>query len=162
MALTAQQVYNQSLGVQRGRVNQMYGRNLEILARQMRDASERLASNLEGRGIFRSGEATTARERLAEDEAAQRKYLSEDRSYQLSQIDLDERARQASQAASGGGGGSPARIMPSTAGKTPEDILRQAGFNPDAYKASQRPIGSRLIFEVRKPGTVQTTRQRAM
>lgn len=149
MALTAQQVYNQSLGVQRGRVNQMYGRNLEILAREMRDARERTEANLEGRGVLRSGEANTARSRLSESEAAQRKYLSEDRGYQLSQIDLDEQARRAALAAAGGGG----KAMPATGGQSAEDILRQSGFT------APRPVGQRLTFLRKRPaGTVATKR----
>jgi len=151
MALTAQQVYNQSLGVQRGRVNQMYGRNLEILAREMRDARERTEANLEGRGVLRSGEANTARSRLAESEAAQRKYLSEDRGYQLSQIDLDEQARKAALAAAGGGGGG--KAMPATGGQSAEDILRQSGFT------APRPVGQRLTLLPKRPaGTVATKR----
>lgn len=150
MALTAQQVYNQSLGVQRGRVNQMYGRNLEILAREMRDARERTEANLEGRGVLRSGEANTARSRLSESEAAQRKYLSEDRGYQLSQIDLDEQARRAALASSGGGG---AKAMPATGGRTPEQILRESGFT------APRPVGQRLTLLPKRPaGTVATKR----
>lgn len=153
MALTAQQVYNQSLGVQRGRVNQMYGRNLEILAREMRDARERTEANLEGRGVLRSGEANTARARLAENEAAQRKYLSEDRGYQLSQIDLDEQARKAALAAAGGGGGGGAKAMPATGGRTPEQILRESGFT------APRPVGQRLTLLPKRPaGTVATKR----
>lgn len=154
MALTAQQVYNQSLGVQRGRVNQMYGRNLEILAREMRDARERTEANLEGRGVLRSGEANTARSRLSESEAAQRKYLSEDRNYQLSQIELDEQARRAALASSGGGGGG-AKAMPATGGRTPEQILRESGFT------APRPIGQRLTLLPKRPaGTVATKRYR--
>lgn len=153
MALTAQQVYNQSLGVQRGRVNQMYGRNLEILAREMRDARERNEANLEGRGILRSGEANTARSRLAESEAAQRKYYGEDRAYQLSQIELDEQARRAALASGAGGGGRDPKMMAPTVGRTPEQILRESGFT------APRPVGQRLTLLPKNPaGKVSTTR----
>lgn len=157
MALTAQQVYNQSLALQRGRVGQMYGRNLEMLAREMRNRSEQLEANLEGRGVFRSGEANTARERLKEDEAAQRRYYSQDRDYQMSQLDIDEQSRLASS-----GGGTSSSAMATTGGRTPEqiyqDMLKNSGFAVNAPK----PVGQRLQVITRKPGTVQTTRQRAM
>lgn len=145
MALTAQQVYNQSLGVQRGRVNQMYGRNLEILAREMRDARERTEANLEGRGVLRSGEANTARSRLSESEAAQRKYLSEDRGYQLSQIDLDEQARRAALAAAGSGTSNTA-ARPAT--KTPQQIVND--FNlAKATRYDPYGINTRKTFNIR-------------
>ena len=145
MALTAQQVYNQSLGVQRGRVNQMYGRNLEILAREMRDARERTEANLEGRGVLRSGEANTARSRLSESEAAQRKYLSEDRGYQLSQIDLDEQARRAALAAAGSGTSNTPAQPPT---KTPQEIANS--FNL-AKATRYDPYGqnARKTFNIR-------------
>lgn len=120
MALTADQLFQRSLGLQRGRVDQMYGRNLEILAREMRNRSEALAANLEGRGVFRSGEADTARSRLKEEEAAQRKYMAEDKGYQLSQLELEELARKIQ------GSGLKPNMMPTLNNPTAEDILERA------------------------------------
>jgi hypothetical protein len=158
MALTAQQVYNQSLGLQRNRTSQMYGRNLEMLANQMRDASEGLEANLEGRGVLRSGEANTARSRLKQNEALQRRYLTEDRDYSMSQLNLDEQARRAS----GGGGGSNSG-MAATGGRTAEqilaDLLKNSGFNTTAPN-SGRPVGQMATRYERPAGTVDTTVRR--
>jgi len=161
MALTAQQVYNQSLGLQRNRANQMYGRNLEMLAKQMRDASEGLEANLESRGVLRSGEANVGRERLQEQGATQRRYLTEDRDYQLQQINLDEQARRAAQAAGGGGGGGGAGA-PAANSLTAEEkylnSLAAAGFNMNAYRPNQgRPLGRMRQVITRQPGTVDTS-----
>jgi hypothetical protein len=156
MALTAQQVYNQSLGLQRNRANQMYGRNLEMLAKQMRDASEGLEANLEGRGVLRSGEANTGRQRLKEQEAAQRRYLTEDRDYQLQQLALDEQARKTSQ-----GGGSNSSMTP-TGGRTAQDIY--SGFNTNtSFSTSNLPVGQRAV-RIQRPtsGTVDTTVRRRL
>ena len=154
MALTAQQVYNQSLGLQRGRVNQMYGRNLEILAKQMRDASEGLEANLEGRGVLRSGEANTSRSRLRESEASQRKYYGEDRGYQLSQIDLDEQARKAALASGGGGGGG--GTTP-TGGRTGQEIYDSFKLDKGSQAASKTGdhfgISTRKRFNIPTRGT---------
>lgn len=158
MALTAQQVYNQSLGLQRNRTSQMYGRNLEMLANQMRDASEGLEANLEGRGVLRSGEANTARKRLKEQESAQRRYLTEDRDYSMSQLDLDEQARRAS---GGGGGGGSNAGMAVPGGRTAEqilaDLLKNSGFNAPAPNDG-RPVGQ-MAVRIERPtsGTVNTT-----
>lgn len=144
MALTADQLFQQSLGLQRGRVNQMYGRNLEILAREMRNRSEALAANLEGRGVFRSGEADTARSRLAEEEAAQRKYLGQDQAYQLSQLDMEERARKAQQ----GTGTTSSKMMPTTGGRTAQDI--QNSFNLEQARQAIAPVGDPYGLYMRK------------
>lgn len=149
MALTAEQLYQQSLGAQRGRVNQMYGRNLEILAREMRNARERTEASLESRGVLRSSEANTARARLGEEEAAQRRYYGEDRDYQLQQMAMDEQARKLR----GAGGPAPSSMMPVVDSRTPEQILRDAGF------VAQKPVGQRLTLLPKKPaGTVSTRR----
>jgi hypothetical protein len=166
MALTAQQVYNQSLGLQRNRANQMYGRNLEMLAKQMRDASEGLEANLEGRGVLRSGEANTGRQRLQEQGAAQRRYLTEDRDYQLQQINLDEQARRAAQAAGGGGGGGSTSTMPAPVSRTPDqilaDLLKASGFKAPAPNGG-RPVGQ-MAVRIQRPtsGTVDTTVRRRL
>lgn len=118
MALTAQQVYEQSLAAQRGRVNQMYGRNLELLAQAMRDRADALEANVEGRGVARSGEANRLRSRLKEDEALQRRFYTEDQAYQLGQLDLDEQSRRAA-LASAGSGRAPS-VFPTS--RTPQDI----------------------------------------
>lgn len=161
MALTAQQVYNQSLGLQRNRANQMYGRNLEMLAKQMRDASEGLEANLESRGVLRSGEANTARSRLKEQEAAQRRYLTEDRDYSLQQLNLDEQARKASQGGGGGGGAGMPAADSLTAEQKYLNSLAAAGFNMNAYKPNQgRPLGRMRQVITRQPGTIDTTVRR--
>jgi hypothetical protein len=161
MALTAQQVYNQSLGLQRNRTSQMYGRNLEMLAKQMRDASENLEANLEGRGVLRSGEANTARFRLKEQEAAQRRYLTEDRDYSLQQLNLDEQARKASQ----GGGSNPS--MTPTGGRTWDEILAELLSKSGTNTGSTPPNGGRpvgqMAVEIQRPrGTVDTTVRRRL
>jgi hypothetical protein len=161
MALTAQQVYNQSLGLQRNRANQMYGRNLEMLAKQMRDASEGLEANLEGRGVLRSGEANTARSRLQQQGATQRRYLTEDRDYQLQQLALDEQARKASQGGGGGGGAGMPAANSLTAEQKYLNSLAAAGFNMNAYRPNQgREVGRMRQVISRQPGTVDTTVRR--
>lgn len=137
MALTAEQLYQQSLGAQRGRVNQMYGRNLEILAREMRNARERTEASLESRGVLRSSEANTARARLGEEEAAQRRYYGEDRDYQLQQMAMDEQARKLRGA---GGPAAPTFIPPVT--RSPQQIVDefrlQRGKRYDPYGLNMR------------------------
>jgi hypothetical protein len=152
MALTAQQVYNQSLGLQRNRTSQMYGRNLEMLARQMRDASEGLEANLEGRGVLRSGEANTARSRLKQNEALQRRYLTEDRDYSMSQLNLDEQARRASQA--GSGGGRDPSMMPVTGGRSAEDIY--ASFQLEKGRQASVATGDSFGVNTRKRFNIPT------
>jgi hypothetical protein len=140
MAQTSEQVYQSSLGLERGRVNQVYGRNLEILARKMRDATEQMQANMEGRGVLRSGETDLARTRLKEEEAFQKKQLAQDKAYDLQKLALDEQARAAARAAAAAGGGS-SSVMPSSSQMSPDQYLN-ALLNASGFRVNPVPVMS--------------------
>lgn len=118
--------------VQTNRVNQIYGRNLEMLAKSMRDRAEQEQAALEGRGVLRSGEADLAASRRAEDEATQKRYYLEDRDYQLASLAEGGSGGGGGGRSSGGGGGGGGGGQPTTGGRSYDDILaemlRLAGF----------------------------------
>lgn len=174
MAQTVEQVYQQSLGLERGRVNQLYGRNLELLAQEMRNRREQLASNAEARGILRSGETDLANKRLNEEEKFKKRTLAEDKAYQLQGLAMDEASRAAQKAAAAASGSGGSSGMPASSAMTAEQylaqMLNQAGFrvNPLPVMSPQQRtavtasgMGSRTpSFTAPRPATVSTTRYR--
>lgn len=150
----------------RGRVNQMYERNLEILAKTMRDRAEQELANVEARGVLRSGEADRMATRRAEDEATQKRYLAEDKAYDLARIkDATMGGGSVLSSRSGGSGGGGGGTVSGT--PTSQQLLDQwlALFSlPAPVAPTAKPVGQRLIVlpKTRTPGTIQTTRQRAM
>ena len=146
----------------KGRVSQMYNRNLEILAKTMRDRAEQELANVEGRGVLRSGEADTMATRRAEDEATQKRYLKEDRDYQLAQIARENAAISAARAAAsgGGGGGGGGGVSSSPTTNDLYSYLLSLGLAP--APPAPKPVGQRLEYlpTAPRPGTIRTTRYR--
>lgn len=148
------QLYRREAALNNARADQQFNTYLADLARSYGIAEGSLNANLEGRGIFRSGEASTARTRLsAENQALQSKAM-QDRDYQKNMNDINLlkqlAALQASSAGQGSGNNSfdtrpepPAPVSP----KVP-----YFGFNPtNPYTALPRtPVG--------KPTSQQTLR----
>lgn len=84
-----QQLYQREAALINARAQQQYNRYISDLARQYAIAQENLNANLEGRGIYRSGEASTARTRLAAENQAMRSAALQDLQYQRNINDIN-------------------------------------------------------------------------
>lgn len=90
MALTATgQLYQRETNLANSRLQQQYDRYLADLARSFGIAEGDLNANLEGRGIYRSGEAATARTRLAAENQALRSAARQDLEYGRNMNDIN-------------------------------------------------------------------------
>jgi len=84
------QLYQREANLLNARAQQQYDTYLSDLARSFGIAEGGLNANLEGRGILRSGEASTARTRLAAENQALKSKAMQDLEYQknMNQINL--------------------------------------------------------------------------
>lgn len=84
------QLYQREANLLNARAQQQYDTYLADLARNFGIAEGGLNANLEGRGILRSGEASTARTRLAAENQALKSKAMQDLEYQknMNQINL--------------------------------------------------------------------------
>lgn len=85
-----QQLYQRESDLINSRAQQEYDRYLADLARSYGVSEGRLNANLEDRGIYRSGEASTARTRLAAENQAMKSAALQDLEYKknMNQINL--------------------------------------------------------------------------
>lgn len=105
MALSATgQLYQREATLANARLQQEYDRYLADLARQYGIAESDLNANLEGRGIYRSGEAATARTRLSAENQALRSAARSNLEYGRNMNEINLLKQLASMQAGGGGG----------------------------------------------------------
>lgn len=83
------QLYQREAGLQNARAQQEYDRYISDLARQYGIAEGNLNANLEGRGILRSGEASTARTRLSAENQALRSAALQDLEYRKNMNEIN-------------------------------------------------------------------------
>lgn len=83
------QLYRREAALNNARADQLFNTYLADLARSYGIAEGSLNANLEGRGIFRSGEASTARTRLAAENQALQSKAMQDRDYQKNMTDIN-------------------------------------------------------------------------
>jgi hypothetical protein len=147
------QLYRREAGLQNARAQQEYDRYVSDLARQYGIAEQGLNANLEGRGIFRSGEASTARTRLSAENQAMRSNALQDLEYRKQMNDINLLKQLASLQANSTQQGStqPAQFAP-VAPPAASPKVPYFGFNPtNPYTALPKtPVG--------KPTSQQTLR----
>jgi hypothetical protein len=117
------QLYRREAGLQNARAQQEYDRYVSDLARQYGIAEQGLNANLEGRGIFRSGEASTARTRLSAENQAMRSNALQDLEYRKQMNDINLLKQLASLQAN----------------STQQGSTQQAQFTPVAKPATPPP-----------------------
>jgi hypothetical protein len=83
------QLYQREAGLQNARAQQEYDRYISDLARQYGIAEGSLNANLEGRGIYRSGEASTARTRLSSENQALKSAALQDLEYRKNMNEIN-------------------------------------------------------------------------
>jgi hypothetical protein len=83
------QLYQREAGLQNSRAQQEYDRYIADLARQYGIAEGNLNANLEGRGIYRSGEAGTARTRLSAENQSLRSAALQDLEYRKNMNEIN-------------------------------------------------------------------------
>jgi hypothetical protein len=83
------QLYQREAGLQNARAQQEYDRYVSDLARQYGIAEGSLNANLEGRGIYRSGEASTARTRLSSENQALKSAALQDLEYRKNMNEIN-------------------------------------------------------------------------
>jgi len=83
------QLYQREAGLQNARAQQEYDRYISDLARQYGIAEGNLNANMEGRGILRSGEASTARTRLSAENQSLRSAALQDLEYQKNMNEIN-------------------------------------------------------------------------
>lgn len=103
------ELYTKQSGLNKKKLDTDYQQYLEELATKYGISNEQLNTNLESRGILRSGEAGTARTRLSAAEEAARTTAKTNYDYNTAIEDVDLMTKlaalQAGSAGSGGGGG---------------------------------------------------------
>lgn len=116
------QLYQREADLLNARAQQETNRYLSDLARQFGIAQGNLNANLEGRGIYRSGEAATARTRLSAENQAMRSAALQDLEYRRNMNQINLLKQLASLQASRSGSGT-----------------NNSNFNPPAQTAPKPP-----------------------
>lgn len=131
MALSATgQLYQRETGLANARLQQQYDRYLADLARNYGIAEGDLNANLEGRGIYRSGEASTARTRLSAENQALRSAARQDLEYGRNMNEINLLKQLASMQAAGGGGGGNQTVPNPSQQQKPKSTEPYFGYNP--------------------------------
>lgn len=142
-----QQLYEREAALLNARAQQETNRYLADLARQYGIASQNLNANLEGRGIYRSGEAATSRARLSAESQAMRSAALQDLEYRQNMTNINLLKQLASLQAQKQGTPSTTNFQPAaSAAQTPsipavratQPYRPQTTFNPQ----TNRPIAS--------------------
>jgi len=146
MAFTATtQLAQREAALLNARAQQEYDRYVADLARQYGIAEGNLNANLEGRGIYRSGEASTARTRLSAENQALRSAALQDLEYRknMNQINL---LKQLASLQASSAGQATAKSAPFDNPNIPNDRTKAPyyGFNPMNPYASmpKTPVGT--------------------
>jgi hypothetical protein len=101
------QLYQREANLLNSRAQQEYDRYISDLARQYGIAEGTLNANLEGRGIYRSGEASTARTRLSAENQALKSAATQDLEYRKNMNEINLLKQLASLQAGANQGGAP-------------------------------------------------------
>ena len=113
------ELYTRQSGLNKAKFRTDYEQYLADLATKYGISNEQLNTNLEARGILRSGEAGTARTRLSAAEEAARTSAQSDFDYNVANEDINLATRLAGLMAGGSGGSTPA--TPATPAIPPAD-----------------------------------------